>query len=331
MFVKFKISLILSAAIIFFLSGILAYSYCYGETSLIGSQTGDEAVIAEEKLNPPAPAREESFRQSLKQLITEGSDMPHQLDTSFKYMPLQSVKSQDGEVAINEVESEYSYDLKIAGKLPVELSLYQQYIDINESTAVPLPSKLTGVSAGIQTTFPFFNIDKTYFRLRLIPSFYSDRWSFNSGNFRLPVHMFVIHQPSDKLTLLAGVGIYPDYADNVVPIFGFIYKPTDKLTFNIVPIRANISYDLTDKLSLFTVFDATSDEYLVRKDGVKNVTLYYKQRFLGAGLSYEINKNVTVSLSGGNVFGRVLEYKDYQGKVSIKNGLYTEFRLELSA
>lgn len=250
-------------------------------------------------------------------------------EAKVRFLPSRSVAAMPGKVEIIESSSEYSCDLKAFGKLPLELSLDTQYIGIENTTRIPLPAHLTRLSWGAETTLPFLNFNKTYLRIGVRPSFYTDNWDFDSSGFRIPARSFLIYQPDDKWTYILGVAVYPDFRYEVLPILGFIYKPNDKLSFNIVPDRPNINYALNEKTDLFTEFDASWDEFEVTRNNSENVVLTYKERHLGAGARYKFNKFVQSSISAGGIFGRSLSYRDNEGKAVIRDGLYTEFRINI--
>jgi hypothetical protein len=252
------------------------------------------------------------------------------IDSYFRYMPSRSVDAQSGKVEIMEADSECSYGFKAFDKLPFKLSLDNTYIGIENTTGVKLPAHLVGLTTDIETTLPIFNVDKTYLSLGVSPSFYGDDWGFRSSGFRIPSRVFFIHQPTEKWTFLLGVAFYPDFENEVLPILGFIYKPNDKLTFEITPKRPNISYIFNDKITLFGEGGSSFGEFEVTKDNLKNVVLRYRQTHLGAGIKYKVNKFIESSLSCGGIFGRSLKYRDNSlGEVDIKNGVYTELRLEI--
>ncbi len=146
---------------------------------------------------------------------------------------------------------------------------------------------------------------------------------------RFQPNSFLIYQPDDKWTYILGIAVYPDFQYEFLPVLGLIYKINGKLTFNLVPERPNITYTLNDKLDMFTEFDAACNEFEVTRNNSRNVVLTYKERHLGAGLRYKFNKFVQSSVSAGGIFGRSLKYRDNEGKITIKNGLYTEFRIEI--
>lgn len=253
-------------------------------------------------------------------------------DTYARYLPSRSVESTSGKVEVVESEAEYRYGFKVAGKLPVKFSLTTQYIGIEDTLrTVELPSHLNGLSTDLETTLPFFKVDKTYLRFGVSPSFYDDDWNFESSSFRIPSRYYLIYLPNAKLTYIAGVAVYPDYEDEVLPILGLIYKPNDRLTFNLVPKRPNISYSLNGRATLFVEGGrAFNSEFEVTRSGAKNTVLRYKETRVGAGIKYKINKSIEASVSGGGVFGRSLKYRDNEGgKVSIKDGAYTELRVEV--
>lgn len=260
---------------------------------------------------------------------TEGG-AGQQIDSYFRYIPSRSAKTISGKVGIIESESEYSYEFKVCDKLPVKFSLTPQYIGIENTTEVELPSNLTGLTTDIETTLPFFNFDKTYLRLGVSPSFYGEDWDFETSNFRIPMRYFLIRQPNAQWTFIAGVAVYPDFESEILPILGFIYQPNDKLIFRIVPERPNISYAFNDRVTIFTEGGSSlNGEFEVSKDNLKNVVLRYKQMRLGSGIKFKFNKFIQSSLSAGAVFNRTLQYRDSLGKVNLKDGFYTEFRVEL--
>lgn len=262
----------------------------------------------------------------------QAEDKPsHQVDSYVRYIPSRSVDAMSGKVEIIESGAEYSYEFKAFDKLPVKLSLNNNYIGIEDSLdSVELPAHLVGLTTDIETTLPFFHFNKTYLRLGISPAFYADDWDFPSSSFRIPSRYFLIYQPDAKWTFLYGVAVYPDFENEVLPIIGFIYKPNDKLAFNIVPKRPNITYFINDRMSLFAEGGTSlNSEFEVTRDNTKNVVLRYKEARLGGGIKFKFNQYIQSSISAGGLFNRSLKYRDGQGKVNIKDGLYTEFRVEI--
>ncbi|MBM3246488.1 MAG: hypothetical protein FJZ13_04085 [Candidatus Omnitrophica bacterium] len=263
-------------------------------------------------------------------VIAQESASQNNIDTYFRYMPSRGVEAQSGKVELMQSGAEYSYEFKLFDKLPLKFSVAPEYIGIENSTVVELPANLTGVTTDIEATLPFFGFDKTYLRLGVSPSLYGEDWDFESSNFRIPMRYFLIRQPNEQWTLIAGVGVYPDFEHEVLPILGFIYQPNEKLIFNIVPKRPNISYLLNEQVTLFAEGgSAFNSEFEVTKDDLKNVVLRYEQMRLGGGVKLKLNQFIQTSLSAGGVFGRTLKYRDSLGKVHIKDGFYTELRAQI--
>lgn len=252
----------------------------------------------------------------------------NEFDSFIRYIPSRSIEAGSGKAGIINAKSQYSYKLKAFGKLPVKLLINTQYIGIDDTAQVSLPTRLTGLVTGIEATLLFFNIDKTYFRLGLYPSFYGDDWDFDSSDFRMLSNYIFIYKPDEKWTFLTGLALRPDFERRVLPIAGFIYKPNDRLLFNITPDRPGISYRLDDKLILFTEADASFSEFEVKKDELKTAVLQYKEAHIGCGVKYKFNNRMKGSISAGRILNHTLKYRDSLGKVGIKDGLYTEFRLE---
>jgi hypothetical protein len=308
---------------------IAAKSYAEAANDSAKSEPKDETLAA---LKPENESTQD-YRQKLKELITEENPTEEaslEADTYYRFMPSRGVDAMSGRVGVTEVSQEASYVVKAFGKLPIEFSLESSYLGLDNTTAIKFPGKLTGLSAGFEATIPFFKFDKTYFRFGAFPSFYTDNWNFCSSAFRIPNRYIVIHQPNDLWTFVVGVAVFPDFIDEVAPILGFIYKPNDRLLFNIVPMTPSISYKLNDKLTVFCEGGSSSGEYEVTRDQYKNVRLEYKEFHLGSGLKYKINKYVNSSVAVGGMFNRQLKYDpDSLGKVNIGNGFYSEFRIEM--
>lgn len=275
------------------------------------------------------PAEEFLSRLDTEVVVKKEEGITQDAESYVRYMPARAAHGQSGKVGLTASNAEYNYSWKAFGKLPVEFSIDSEYISINNSTVVKLPAHLTSLSVGAEVTMPFFNFDKTYFRVGVYPSMETGNWNFRSSAFRIPSQYTLIYQPNEKLTLVAGVGVFPDYLDPVWGAAGFIYKPDEKWTFNIIPERPTITYAFSDKLSVFTEAALVRGEFEVDKDGRKGVILEYDENRLGAGIQYQPNKNIQTSLSVGGAFGRNFRYDDSLGKVNIKNGFYTEFRVQI--
>lgn len=257
-------------------------------------------------------------------------DFNQKLDAYYRFLPSRSVNAMAGKVDIQEAESEYGYELKAFGKLPVKLSLDTQYIGIDDTVEVELPSHLTGIAVDLETTLPFFSLPKAYLRIGFGPSFYTDDWSFEASGLRFLSRYIAIYKPDERWTFITGIAVYPDFENEVLPVLGFIYKPNERLTFNIVPKRPNISYILNERATLFLEGgSAFNSEFEVTRDGSKNLVLRYRQSRAGTGINFKFNKYIQASASFGAVFNRSLRYRDGVGKVVIKDGVYTEVRLQI--
>jgi len=262
----------------------------------------------------------------------------NEVDSFVRYIPSRSVEAQSGKVEIIESEVNYSYKLKLFDKLPVELTVNPEYVSINNSVAVKLPAHLTGFNANIETTLPLFNLPRTYFHISVIPSFYGDNWTFSRQNFRIPSRWFAIYQPNEKWTFMGGIYVYPVqrypvqlvHTHPVSLLGGFIYKPNDKLNFNLVPTRPNVTYFINDKLGAYVEYSASSGEFEVTKDGRKGVVLKYEEQHAGVGMQYKFNKSSCAYFTVGDMFKRRMQYRDSLGKVNIKSGLFTEVKMEVS-
>lgn len=251
------------------------------------------------------------------------------LDASFKFIPSRSIKDKTGKCRIFESAVEYGREIKLMGKLPVEVSLEAGYIGINNTSEFELPAKLTDTGLDIETIMPFFTLDKLYFGLGLNPSFYGDNWDFESRDFRFLSRYFLIYRLNEKWSFWGGLGVFPGYQDKLVPGFGFIFKPNGRLSVNFIADNPNISYQINKKLSVFAEGNLSLIEYKVDRDSSSNVPLRYTEANLGAGIKYSFNDFIENSLAIGAVFENRIKYRDTADKAVIKDGFYTEYRITL--
>lgn len=255
---------------------------------------------------------------------------PRSIETSLKYSPRSSASAQEGGIGLIESNTGFEYKFALSGKQPVTISFQHRYIDIDNSTQVSLPDRLVGFDLGIETMYQLNNFSETYLSLGVSPSFYSDDWDLHAFKFRIPTHCYFIRRPDKKTTLIAGIMVDSDFDYYVFPVLGLIYEPTEKLTFVLIPDKPSINYSISDKLSVFVEGNIDLDQEFKVSQDHGHAILRYEELKAGAGVSFAFNDHFLASLSAGGVFKRRFQYKDSQfGKVCLKDGLYSEFKLQL--
>ncbi|MDP2941746.1 MAG: DUF6268 family outer membrane beta-barrel protein [Candidatus Omnitrophota bacterium] len=315
-----------NARVVFYLCTVFIFLSC----SALIAQTADKPQG--ESSTKTVQDAGEDFRQRLHKKITVTEDeYAFGWDSSVIYAPGKSLRAQPGKVSILDTESELSYEFKVLGGIPIELSLNTEYINIAKNSSLPiyLPAQLTSYGFGAEVTLPFFNLKDTYLRAKLVPSFFTDHWGATSNSFRLPAQLFLIYRPSEKLIFIAGVASDPGTENgSILPIAGLIYQPDNKWTFNLVGERPSITYAITERLSAFVDGGLSDTEFKISRTEFRGKTLAYKEVHYGGGLQYQVNKNLEAYLSCGRMANRSLKYRDSLGKVGIKDSIYTQLRLE---
>ncbi len=257
------------------------------------------------------------------------ANISHRFEVFGRLFPGRSLEAQPGEIAVVRSQAEYELSLKAFGRLPVDLSICSEYIGLRDSgIAVPLPAHLTQTSLGVQATVPFFRVPDTYWRTKVSPSFLTDDFSTRSSALRVPVQSYLIYQPSERWTFVAGVLLTPDEEGQFMPIVGLIYVPHERLTVRLIPDGPNLLYKLNDSVTLFLEAGMHAGEFEVRTDGLRDAVLKYQESSAGAGVQYDITPALRLTVSGGYAFGRRLQYRDSHGKVVIKDAGYGEWRLQ---
>jgi len=293
----------------------------------LGRMEEESRMLAQAVSNQARPKNTYPYPERLEEEVTD-EPVTLSFDYYLLYMPTTPFVAQPGRMRIVDQAMELGMEME-AGRLPVELTLETRYINLNnkESMNVDLPAKLTEMVYGVQTTLPV--ADNTYMRFDLKPTYASHNWNHQRSTFRMPIHSFLIHQPSERLIFVAGVAVTPGYEDPVWPIVGMIYKPTDRIAFNLVPSRPNVVYSLSDRLDLFLEGNINNTEYRVTKDGYKGAILRYSETHVGGGVKFNLSKSLTASFSSGYMMNRYLKYRDSLGKVNLKNNAYSELRFEM--
>jgi hypothetical protein len=251
-----------------------------------------------------------------------------EFDSYFRYRPSVDREQAPGKISLIESGAEVGYNFKIADKLPVSIAVGQEFVGINEENiSVPLPARLTQIYVDLDTYLPT-PFKKVYLGVRVSPSFNSDNWSGDSESFRISEKTFLVYQPSDTLTLIAGAAFYPGYEYNIWPFAGMIYKPTEKLSFNLVPRMPSIKYRMNERLAVLLTGAFENEEFQVARGNTGSAVLKYREKRIGGGVEYDVNKHIQAFMTVGGSFGRFLDYKDDIGKVQIESGVYTEVRLQ---
>ncbi len=317
--------------LISFLSVFLAIPFIFCLSQVSRSETNPETIVQLEELalqDDSSPIKEGVVFEG-KNNYSETSGK-QEIESYLTFLPSTRSKDENSHIQIIESEFDYSYEYKLFEKIPVTFSLTSEYIDIKENSQLNLPSHLTGLSAGIDMVLPFFNLDKTYINVGVSPSIYRDDWRFETSSFRMPTSMFLIYKPDDKWVFVGGLAFLPDYKDKFFPVAGFVYKPNDKWVFNITTDDPSIAYSPNDRLTIFTQMELPlGAEYEVKRGDSENIVLIYNDMRLGCGISYKINKFISVSLAGGGVFDRYIKYRNIEEKLSIENGGYAEFSIDI--
>lgn len=289
----------------------------------------DYSIPLEAQIIKETPLKKQEVKKQEEQVYEE--EMPMEFEAEYRYAPRQGVSSMDdsGSVGLTTAGSEFVYTYKIFDKIPLEMGLGAEYIGIDNSTNFSLPTRLTETSFGTNITLPFF-LDKTYLHLGIVPSFFSENWSFNSIDFKMLGQAIFIYKQNDELIFVAGVASFPGYYTSIAPVIGVMYKPNDKLTFNLMPPDPTICYAITKKLTAFAEYNLISNEYKVNKDNMANVTLRYNEQSAGLGLNYQLNKYTNAVFSAGQIFKRNFQYRDSLGTLKIKSGLYSELKFNIN-
>ena len=255
-------------------------------------------------------------------------DLDNSVRVSGRSFLASDVKADSGDILMVEARFNYDREFKIVGELPLVFSLNVTHINIDESVSVDLPAILISRGIGLGTKFPvpFMSDDRYFFGFDVFPTFKSaDGYHLESHSMRVPFRSYFIFKQSDEFILAGGAEVRPLYDDEILPVLGLIYKPNDRLSFNLATRDPNIAYKLDDKNTVYLEMSHTLDEFEFTKGDMDGVIVKYQNTTAGFGLEHQFNKHIKGFISAGAVFNRKLEYINSPGKVAIENGPYVGF------
>ena|GEM_PF-2163904 len=256
---------------------------------------------------------------------------PVQINTAIQSQHIYSsdIEETGSEIDITSTNFGLGSKFKVAGQLPVEILLSIGHKDINTDSPVDLPSHLEARRLKFSAKFPapFISDDRFFMGIDILPTFNTDSWDWQSGAFRIPFRSYLIFKESDDFILVGGVTVRPEYEREVIPLVGLIYRPNDRLSFNLASDDPNISYKLNDATLLRWELQYAFDEYEVTRGAQEGVVLQYQEIASGFGIEHQFNDAFKGLLSSGVVFNRQLKYKDDVGKVAPNAGLYVSTQL----
>ena len=245
--------------------------------------------------------------------------------TYARYLTPAAVEAQHGKVSILEAGGEGSYDFKVMGKLPMNISAGIDYIGIGKSIAKQLPASLVNAGITVEGKLPLFNIKNAYLGVSVNPSFASDIHSFGSKSFLIPTRIVVIYIPNNRMTFICGPEFFTDFDNDAQIIGGMIYTPTDKITAYLTTEYPHILYKINDKIDLLAEGQwVLFNQYKVRNGNDDNVLLSYREAWVGGGFHFRPTKHIDTSFSAGGVFNRQLKFHHAGEKVDIDKGFYIQ-------
>jgi hypothetical protein len=255
--------------------------------------------------------------------------LANEADAYILYMPYSSVENMEGKIGICESGFEYDRDTRLFGKLPVYFALNYDYMNIDKTVPIPLPVCLMNLGLDIETRLPLLNLKGFYVGIGITPSFSCDSETFGADSFLIPTRVYLIYKISDRLILAGGAVFFTDFENNTAPIGGIIYKPNDRLAFNLISDDPNITYKLNDKFEIraeggYSLFN----QFKVHRQSDNNVLLEYSDMRIGGGVNFKPFSHFTASVSAGGDFVRRFEYPDAGGKMDIDKGMYVQGKIQ---
>src|SRR5260370_3118246 len=208
----------------------------------------------------------------------------------------------------------------------------------NPKSSAPIPDSLQAenleVGADLQVSPAILA------RIEALPGIYSNARDITSRDFNVPFEIAASYFVSADLILLAGIYVDVNAGDPVFPIIGVHWKLSDKWVIEGMPPRPQIQYNLSDSVTLFAGADLREETFVVDNrfgtsramPQLNNAILGYNEIRAGAGLSWQVHKNVSVDVEGGCTPYRRFDYPHVADGIKVKSeDLVPYVRVGLSA
>lgn len=232
-------------------------------------------------------------------------------------------------------QAEYHYDLDAIRRIQIQggwyfrLGAHLERFDFSRSNAA-LPYSLNTVAADVG--LEYWAGPKLGFELQLEPGVYFTRDHITSNSFDIPVvvGIGIPVTPAFSLVLGARTSILSQYP--VFPGGGFIWDVTDRLKISALFPRPNVKYQLSDHFSIFAGGELLGGDFRngpTNDRRTNNAVLEYSEYRAGAGVSYNLTKQVSASLGAGWTFERNFDYFHSGPSFKTRGAPYAEFKLSL--
>jgi len=186
---------------------------------------------------------------------------------------------------------------------------YQRW-DFDNSGGLPIPNHLQSISATI--ALEYLVRGRTAILLETRPGFYFED-DIEMDTFDAPSKAAMVFGVSDKFFLVGGVSYASMRSYPLIPIVGFVWNVTDRLSLNIVPPEPRVIYALNDNLRVWAGGELaggsfrTDGKTVPRKENLNDAVVTYTETRAGLGFTYS-NGGLEFELGAGYAFQRKFDY-----------------------
>jgi Domain of unknown function (DUF6268) len=261
-------------------------------------------------------------------LAPSTSPLSYELDAESSFFGTGTAKAGSKDVGdITEITSSAKFVLSAQVRDTVLLRLGAGWLGyfFDPNSKAPIPDSLQAenleIGADIQVSPAILA------RLEALPGIYSNARDITSRDINVPFEIVASYFVSADLILLAGIYVDVNADEPVFPVFGVHWKLSDKWVIEGMPPRPQIQYNLTDSITLFAGADLREETFVVDNHfgtsrgmpQLNNAILQYNEIRGGAGLSWKVNKNVSLDIEGGCTPYRRFEYPHVGAGFKVKS------------
>lgn len=187
----------------------------------------------------------------------------------------------------------------------LDLRLRTALTILDDGGGVDLPSQLAYITANIGWVAG--NREELSFELRAAPGIYSDLEEISGEALDVPFSLAFRKVLDSELAAILGLQIRPGFTDQVMPLAGVIWDPSEPIRVAICLPESRVTWEPSSAFRAYLGFEWENMSYALHDD-YEQVTL--EDFLLSLGMAVDVGAAAGLELEVGKVMNRTIEFDE---------------------